>query len=98
LIPREILSVTSKCISTKIKVLHIFIIAKIMRPATKDNEKGYIIRWKGYKPAVDSFVPRTSLIVDVPKLLLLFEKDHDVVWKISKKQLYVGNLAPIALQ
>jgi hypothetical protein len=27
------------------------IIAKIMRPATKDNEKGYIIRWKGYKPS-----------------------------------------------
>jgi transposase InsO family protein len=61
-----------------------FIISKIIRPATQANEKGYIIRWKGYKPADDSFVPRTSLIVDVPKMVLLFEKDHDVNWKTAR--------------
>ena len=44
--------------------------------------ESYEVQWKGYLKKSDNTIePRSNLIVDVPKLVKLYEKQHSVEWK-----------------
>ena len=71
-------------IQNPIKLPETYIISKIVRPATRGNVEGYIIRWKNYKPTDDTFEPRENLLIDIPKMIEKFDKEHKVEWVKSR--------------
>lgn len=56
-----------------------FIISSIVRPSVQNGERGYVVRWAGYKDP--EWTGYDGLIEDVPKLIEAFEKQHKVEWK-----------------
>lgn len=58
-----------------------YIISKLVRPSVQAGKRGYVVRWKGYKEADDTWEPRDDLMQDVPKMVEKYERDNKVVWK-----------------
>ena len=66
-------------VENKSKLAERFELSSISRPSVRDGKQGYIVRYKGYsKPEWNSL---ENLELDVPKMLRLFDKRHNVVWK-----------------
>lgn len=74
-----------KEVQNPIKLPETYIISKLVRPAVQKGIPGYVVRWRGYKASDDTFEPREALLVDVPKEVHKFEKEHNVVWKKTAK-------------
>ena len=60
-------------------------ISKIIKPVMKrvngKYEKFYEVAWKGYRKQSDNTQePRDKLLIDIPKLLRLWEEEHEVDW------------------
>ena len=50
-----------------------FIVEKIVRKATQKNQKGFVVKWKGYADSENSFVSRQELMRNSAPLVVLFE-------------------------
>ena len=44
----------------------------------KGRRKSYLVRWRGYPPSVDSWKPRSQLLVDVLGLVEQYNKAHSI--------------------
>jgi len=55
-------------------------ISKLIRPSIQDGVRGFIVRWKGYSPADDTFEPLDILEEDVPKMVKQFINKQNVKW------------------
>jgi len=51
-------------------------VSRIIKPTVKNGVNSYYVKWKGYKE--HTIEPRSQLLEDVPKLIRLYEKRHQV--------------------
>ena len=52
---------------------------KIRRNQIKKRKKGkdyYLIKWKGYKDT--TYEPYDILIIDIPKMIIKYDREHDI--------------------
>lgn len=61
-----------------------FEISKLIKPMIKKGVNGYLVRWKYYTEADDTFESRDKLLEDVPKMVHEFEKKHKVIFESNK--------------
>lgn len=73
-----------KEVQNEISLPRTYIVSKIVRPAVHGNVPGYIVRWKGFKAADDTFEPREALMIDVPKEVEQYDREHNVRWTQSR--------------
>lgn len=59
---------------------NMFEVSKLIRPSFQNGVPGYIVRWKWYDVADDTWEPKSQLEIDVPKLVKAFDKKHNVEW------------------
>ena len=55
-------------------------VSKIIRPSVQKGVKGFIVRWKGFSAANDTWESRDILDRDIPKMIRAFEKAHNIEW------------------
>lgn len=76
-------------VMNKLNQPKLYEISKIVKPVVRANEPHYEVLWKGYRQT--TVEPRKQLLKDVPKMVNLFEKRNDVVWKRDRnKRLYLA--------
>uniref|UniRef100_A0AAV1T3M1 Chromo domain-containing protein n=1 Tax=Peronospora matthiolae TaxID=2874970 RepID=A0AAV1T3M1_9STRA len=51
----------------------------------------YLVRWRGYPPAWDSWQPRAQLIVDVPGLVEKHDETHPLRSKKGRRKMTSPN-------
>ncbi len=66
----------------KIEKVQKFVISKLVKPVIKDNKEYYEVQWKGYRET--TLEPRDVLLEDVPKMLNLYEKKHNIKFMIAR--------------
>jgi len=75
----DLLRVTA--VENPVQLPETFEVSRLERPATRDGgrKRGFVVRWTGYSEL--TFESRESLMLDIPKMVRLFEKRHKVEWK-----------------
>lgn len=65
-----------------------YVVKKLVEPKVQRGVQGYIVRWRGYKEADDTFEPREKLLEDVPKIVNKFEKQEGIKWSDKTGRFY----------
>ena len=63
-------------IENKVEKVEKFEIPKILDFKRKNGKDYYLIKWKGYKQP--SLEPYDILIIDIPKMIIKYDKEHDI--------------------
>ena len=63
-------------IENKVEKVEKFEISKILDFKRKNGKDHYLIKWKGYKQP--SLEPYDILIIDIPKMIIKYDKEHDI--------------------
>lgn len=69
-----------KEINNKLKEEELFEVSKLIRPCVEKGIQYYEVKWKNYSSKFNTLEPRDELILDIPKLIKRFEKQHNVKW------------------
>lgn len=69
-----------KAIENDVQAPMTYTVQRLIRPALRNGEQGYIVKWKGYSYGEATFEPRTNLLEDVPKIVRRFEEEKNVKW------------------
>jgi hypothetical protein len=68
----------------QIEKLELYEISKIVKPVVRNNSEHYEVAWKNYQ-GKNTLEPLDELIKDIPKMINLYNKRNNVIWKKDKK-------------